>query len=600
MANFVAIVDPNPERRSQFIKTVTPMLPPVEGLLTYLCELGDFIAVWAATPTAPISYETDVTGAAVLLGEAIAPYSAERMTAATIRDKWQGVDPSSFPSFDGFYMAIAYHPERGLTVGADILGLFPIYYYQQGEVLLVASSPELLQYHPCFHRQFNPSGLVGILLTNGLAEGQTLWSGVYRLGVGCLLIAEVGQSVREVTQYTIPRSLSYDKYTQATFAEQLDAVDHVLSQTIARHTSPDTTHILMLSGGLDSRLLAGYLHRQQIDTVALTFGRSSDLEMKCATPVARALGFPHHTRETDLNRYPELAQTSVKWSHLANGFNIVFDSSPETVQQLGSRIVTGFIFDVLMGKAPRYLLFAKGGSFEPFLRKEVNVSGIAPELLGTLLRQEVFGDALQETLDRLQQRYQGYSDLESRRALIFKLQHRQRFHVGSGAWQFSFNAWPTVPVLDRRLLETMTSLPDETLHGRKIQNRLICDRFPQLAQLPLDRNCHDTKPLQPTPLRQRLEPFFQLQRRYWGLQRRLGYDRRYYYRVLDSNNVAWRAIRRQAEPYRERVQHLLHRDVLDRLLPKPDVRLQFQRDAILESSATKTLLGFLLWSADHL
>ncbi len=600
MANYLAVVDPNPERRSRFIQTVTPLLPPMPGLVSYACGAADFAAVWAVNPMAPISYDYDGEGAAIVLGEAIATVGSTRLTAAALRQYWRAQDYKIIPAFDGFHVAIAYHPERGLVVGADVLGFFPVYYYQRGDVLLVASSPELFRHHPCFEASFNPTGLVGILLTNGLVEGQTLWANVHRLGEGRLLVYELGRAAKEVTQYSIPQDLPTDKYRQMPVGEQIEAMGHALSQAVSRHTTPSETHVLMLSGGLDSRLLAGFLHRQQVDTVALTFGQRSDLEMQCATQVARALQLPHHTEQVQFEHYAELAKTRAQWEHLANGFSIVFDSAHGNLHRLGSRVVTGFVLDVIMGKAQGYRLFAGGGSFDAFFENAVNDTALSPALLQTLLRHEVFGDRVSETIERMRSRYQNYSTIESRRGLQFKLSSRQRFHIGSGAWRLSFMAWPSLPVLDRQLIETMLAMPAETLDGRRAQKTLLCRDFPQLAQLPLDRNSNDTTPLQPTPMRQRLAPLYMMQRRWRGVQRRLGYERRYYYRVLDINNPGWRAIRRQAEPHRDRLHDLFHPEVLNQLLPAPDQTWVYQKDAILESASVKTLLGLLLWSVDHL
>ncbi len=75
-------------------------------------------------------------------------------------------------------------------------------------------------------------------------------------------------------------------------------------------------------------------------------------------------------------------------------------------------------------------------------------------------------------------------------------------------------------------------------------------------------------------------------------------ERRYYYRVCDINGPGWRAIRRQAEPHRERVLEVFNKEVLDTILPPPDVPLQL-KDGIVDSSGLKSLLGFLLWSRDH-
>ena len=71
MANFIIVIDPDPQRRSHFIQTIQPLLPPVEDLITNSCTSDNFHAIWAAIPHAPISYVADEEGAAVILGDAI-------------------------------------------------------------------------------------------------------------------------------------------------------------------------------------------------------------------------------------------------------------------------------------------------------------------------------------------------------------------------------------------------------------------------------------------------------------------------------------------------------------------------------------------------
>jgi hypothetical protein len=82
--------------------------------------------------------------------------------------------------------------------------------------------------------------------------------------------------------------------------------------------------------------------------------------------------------------------------------------------------------------------------------------------------------------------------------------------------------------------------------------------------------------------------------------RSLGYERRYYYRILDINNAGWRSVRRMAEPYREKVRHLFDEEVFNQLVPPSDVTVQFGNEPIAESSGMKLLIGFLLWSRDNL
>jgi asparagine synthase (glutamine-hydrolysing) len=164
-----------------------------------------------------------------------------------------------------------------------------------------------------------------------------------------------------------------------------------------------------------------------------------------------------------------------------------------------------------------------------------------------------------------------YSDLELRRAWGFKLYHSNRFVMGSGAWRISFAAWPILPVLDRKLLELVSILPETTMGKRFAQKELVRTRFPRLAELPLDRNGWNIEPLQPSPLRQKLAPLWIAQQKWRRLQQQFGYERRRYYRVLNLNNPGWQAVRRQAEPYRVKVSHLFQKTMLDELLPSPNI-----------------------------
>jgi asparagine synthase (glutamine-hydrolysing) len=597
MANFVVIIDPDRERRSHFLATIEPLLPLVEGLITDSCATGDFHASWAASPNAPISSVADREGAAVVWGEAIAQGTSERINAKSLRNLWK--TPQTL--FDGYYGAIVYHPLEGIIVGADLLGTFPVYYYTSGDVALVGSSPELFRHHPLFTPAFNPVGLVGILLTQGLFEGQTLWQDVRRLGAGHLLVWQPTTSPKEVRQYQIPEGDLENKHAHLSFAQQLDKLEQALDQTLARHAPTGTRYSLLLSGGLDSRMLAGFLQRRGIDPVTLTLGLPTDIEMQCAIPVARTLGLEHHPIGIPYKHYPSQALLYAQWEHLASNFNWVMNWGIYShLRDYAPRAVTGYLMDRVVGGQSTYYLPLESLSFDVFFARGINSCAVSPQLLKRLLRQEVFGDLVQDTLARIRTLYESYCDEEFRRTWWFELYHRQRFHIGSMAWQICFGAWPVLPCLDWHLLETTASLPVDAIANRRAQTELACTRFRKLAKLPLDRNDFYIEPLIAGRIRRKLAPMFRLQWKWRQWLYKQGYDRRYYFRTFDINNPGWKAIRQQAEPYRERVQHLFHQDVLDEILPSPNVRMQFQKNAIDEASGIKALLGFLLWSKDHL
>ncbi|MDX2216914.1 MAG: asparagine synthase-related protein [Oculatellaceae cyanobacterium bins.114] len=601
MANFLAILDPDPARRSRFIQTVMPLIPPVAGLVTQGYGMGNLQVIWAAHMSAPVTWEVDAVGAAVIWGEAIAEGSATRVNANQIRQLWNGTEPQTCPAFDGFYAAIAYRPQTGLIVGADRMGLFPVYYWKHADVVLVASSPELFRYHPLFHPQFNPAGLVGILLTNGLFAGQTLWQGILRLGAGHLLVCQPATAPQEIIQVQLSADAQIDQHKALSFAEQLELLNETIEQSLARHAPAKQHYALMLSGGLDSRMLAGYLARQGAEVIALTLGASTDIEMHCARRVARQLRFQHRAIAIPLQQYPDYMHLVTQWEHLANGYNWGMNWGIHPyLQDSAPRVITGYSLDAVVGGPLPMPQHSKDRSpFDLFFARGINKWGIQPEILKRLCRHEIFGDLVFDIYQQIQTCYESYAEDDLRRVWFFELQHQQRFHIGSAAWKLSFGAWPVLLSLDRQLMATTMALPIQTLRDRHAQKQLLCTQFPTLAQLPLDRNGFNTKPLLPTKSNVRLAQHL-LQSKWQRLLQKMGRDRRYYYRICDFNNPGWQSIRRQANQHQKTIEAFFDPAVLKQILPSPDQRVRFKEDSITEASGLKALIGFILWSKEHL
>jgi len=150
------------------------------------------------------------------------------------------------------------------------------------------------------------------------------------------------------------------------------------------------------------------------------------------------------------------------------------------------------------------------------------------------------------------------------------------------------------------LLDAIASVPLDTVAARAAQDRILRERFPRLARLPLDRNDFDTEPLLPSLLRHRMNQRIVAARR---LASRVGLttgerERRYYYRTYDINAHGWRGVRVAAEPHRDALAGIVDMDELRRWLPSPSFHI-VQRDSIHDGFRVKTLLGLMLWAAEH-
>lgn len=597
MANFVIIIDPNPDRRTTFIKTITPLLPPLKNLIIESREIGDFQAIWAGNLHAPIHDHIDENRVSIIWGDPIHSDTSEKITPISLKHFWRNPQPFT-PTFDGFYAAVVYdHLSKQITVGADLLGLFPVYYYIHEEVALIASSPELLRYHPLVKTVFNPYGLVGILLTNGLINGQTLWQNIKRLDPGKLLLWNPGNVPQEIHQYQLPDQSESLPFQTLSLNEHLDILENLIENALIEQIPSHCEYSMLLSGGLDSRLLGGFLRRRKIDFVGITLGDSQDIEMQCAKKVSRTLGIKNHAAPIDYTLYPEDGEKIVKWEHLSNGFSGIINWQLATnLKNFPEKVITGHGSDLILGLDSPYYLPLDNTSFDRFFIEGVNRWGNPPERLEKLLNPSLFAEIIPQVIADIRHIYENYSPNSFQRAWWFNIYHRQRFHVCSALWHISFFAWPIVPILSWKLIKNISLLPPSSVGNRQGQRELLCRRFLELAEIPLDRNTYYMAPLKKS---QWSEPYYLIKQKLLSWQTKMGHERRYYFRTYDINNEGWQKIRKDAELYRDNLEGIIDLTRLNEWLPTPNQRIKFQYDSIKESAGIKNLIGLMLWSKDH-
>lgn len=601
MANFLIVVDADKGRRTAFVQAAQSRIDFIGGLVPGVCVSGDMACIWAANARSPISAVQDEAGAGIVWGDAVlvtqdmGAAATPMVTGAALRDLWS-LQRLGRPAFNGYYAALLWdNRDRTLTMGVDLLGLFPLYYFAEGEVLLIASSPELFRYHPLFRPRLDPQGLMGVLLINNLVNGRSLWQGVRRLEPGHLLCRAPNGNVFEVLQYKMPQDGCFEGVS---FEDQLESLDAALAQAVETQTSAAGDYGLLLSGGLDSRTLGGYMKRCGVSFSAVTMGNPQDIEMQCAARVARTLGVAHCPMPIHMKKFPEYARYLTEWEHLANGGNLVFNwGLSEAVGSLSARrIVAGYVLDRALGDVPDFGLDLTSLPFDVYFDKMANRWGIVPADLKKLVQRDVVGDAIDMIMASLKAKYESYGATGFRRILGFELQHRHRYHIGAAAWQLSFGAWPVFPVLDQEVLRLAAGLPLASIEHRRAQKELLCRKFPSLAALPLDRNDFDIRPLFPKKGTWLAEAEYFFKMKCWAWQRKVGLEPRYYYRIFDINNAGWQSVRALAEEGRDTVTAVFHPDVLEEYLPHSGRPLCFEGDRIIAASKIKALMAFLRWS----
>jgi len=603
MANFLIVVDADEGRRQAYLRSVALAGSPVAGLVRSECGSGVGAAMWWSRPGTPVSQAADDTGFAVVWGDALGGPADTFLGAAEVRRTWappggRWADPAGIPPFDGYHATAVWDgAARRLIVGADLIGLFPLFYWADSQVLLVSSSPELFLSHPRFTREVDALGLAGLLLTDRAVGGRTLLRGVRRVAGGHLLIGEAGGVPVERAQYRFTTSSLHHGLEGP---ERIELIGSETARAIRRQTRPATRDAVLLSGGRDSRMVAGYLVELGQRPPALTFGRATDHDAICARRVAERLGLEQQLRDYPEQSYPLFARQVARWEHGANGFGSIYGwGMTAPLAALGDRVFTGYYLDALLSP-PHALADAATCSFASVYASHI-ARGLGPATLTELLRHAGPGPGIAQLEEEIRATYLGYGDDDVTRAWCFYLYDRVRHFIGSIPWRLSFGAWPVLPALDRRWMHTMTAMPLAALTERRAQDAVLRGRFPQLNRTPIARPSDDTTPLEPGLLRRAAKALGArpaVARALARIRQRALPEQRYYYRINDFNGGGWRAIRREADAHRAKLHDFLDPAVLNRVLPAPDAELQFE-DGLLSTSGLRTLVGVLLWAGDH-
>src|SRR5262249_55612968 len=149
-------------------------------------------------------------------------------------------------------------------------------------------------------------------------------------------------------------------YFDANLSAHVDLLEEALDQAMARHVPVGREYGLLLSGGQDSRLLAGYLSEKGLRATAFTFGLPTDTEWVCARRVARTLGFPFHHGEVPDDDYLGHAERQAKWEHGLNGFNTISDwGTAAQLRGFPRHFLAGFVMDTVIGGSIVYYYGAR-------------------------------------------------------------------------------------------------------------------------------------------------------------------------------------------------------------------------------------------------
>lgn len=159
---------------------------------------------------------------------------------------------------NGQFALALYEPlKHRLLLARDRVGVCPLFWCEVDGQILFASEVKGLLAHPKVPRRVDMAGLDQIITLPGLVSPRTVFTGIQSLPPGCALVIENGQ-VRMQRYW----DLSYPRQAATTpAADWEEQLEHLLLQAVSRRLQADVPVGFYLSGGLDSSLMAGLIHR---------------------------------------------------------------------------------------------------------------------------------------------------------------------------------------------------------------------------------------------------------------------------------------------------------------------------------------------------
>jgi asparagine synthase (glutamine-hydrolysing) len=202
--------------------------------------------------------------------------------------------PGALRRFDGMFALAAWWPREGrLLLARDPLGMKPLYYTRPaGGGVVFASEVKAFRALAGFRPEVDPASLQQFLEFGYVFDEEaTMLAGVAKLPPGHTLEVVGGRPGRPCAYFSPPASRPSGERRLADVADELF---HTLSDVVHEHLVADVPVGLLLSGGLDSSVVAALAAREtRVATISMGFAESAVDERGYARTVARHIGSDH-------------------------------------------------------------------------------------------------------------------------------------------------------------------------------------------------------------------------------------------------------------------------------------------------------------------
>ncbi len=388
-----------------------------------------------------------------------------------------------------FAVAIWDTRARKLTVANDRMGLYPLYYARFNGELLFGSGVRALLADPNLPREVDLVAISEFLRFDHAFNDHTLLTDVHLLPQASLLTFAGGKmDIRPYWTLEYPRQ--YKLQTEAALIEQLN---HYLRQAIKRQAPGDIPAGILLSGGLDSRVILAMLRDGMVDESfhAFTWGIPGADDVRFAKELAARAGVRHHYFELKPDWLLDMAAEGVRATDgLGNIINLHAMATLKEEAEFAKIIYKGFMGDAMFGFALKRQFW---GDYPPEVESDVHLQvhdsqGVVyytpaeeAQLYTDAFRQRVGTQVMDEYRAGMQRA--GVTQLANQR-LYFDLTQRVPRMTINGVEVTRSRTMVRLPFADNDLLDFALTVPPGFQFERHLMQLAFVQAYPKLAQVP--------------------------------------------------------------------------------------------------------------------
>jgi asparagine synthase (glutamine-hydrolysing) len=233
-----------------------------------------------------------------------------------------------------------------LLLARDRVGIKPLYYYHSDSTLVFGSEVKTILKHPAYKKELDLESLSLYSYFGYLPSEKSMFAGIFKLAPGHLLTFY--KSRIEIKKYF---EISYDKKVGDI------SLDNLLEQSVVEQLHADVPVGVLLSGGLDSSLIAYYVAKvKKLKSFSIGFDESGYDESSYARYVAKKLGTDHYSEEFKAHDVPVIfEQISKKLDEpLADASLIPTYKVSKLARRYVKVVLSGDGGDELFGGYPTY------------------------------------------------------------------------------------------------------------------------------------------------------------------------------------------------------------------------------------------------------